>query len=326
MDFMDRQRRVVLWCNLALFLSCGMPAEAKARQELPSRSALTSMETADSSIRGLLTAGKDIYLMPSNSQYVLKTQYDLKEKDPLKRFSDLGKTTRHKLPNIFRDGQFTGMSILQNKMLLLDGKMMNTATFDLATMELVSKHSIVYDLLRPPPDRGGEATKKETAELRTGFVKSMTKVLGNPVNGMAELPKSWWPSKKPSFLLLSAAASYPFLIMECTSDDLSRCMISRACFAKGVPAADQESLRGLAIHKTKKLVMVGNAKKHRVEFFKFSSCMNISKLYSRKLPPRIKNISSVHLDADNSLWIASTKKDDYFNASVFFWAPKEWLH
>lgn len=194
----------------------------------------------------------------------------------------------------------------------------------------IGYRSLVWDRLRPPRDRGGEAPSFEVDALRAKFKKELSKRSQDRFIGMAEdSSKVFGASKGTRYLMGTNLPSFPVVSMECSGELATQCSLSRACFVdqKGYQG---ELSKGLALlpkkagRSSSNILAIGKPDGHRIDFYRVKSCFHISRVNSVILPPRLKRLSNLELDPEGGLWVSTEAPDDYNNASVYYWKYDEW--
>lgn len=215
--------------------------------------------------------------------------------------------------------------------LVLDGQSLELArmsqtmprTPDLdSKLELSLNRSMALDMIKPPSDSRGEPTHKETISSRKKFLNSLKATSGLKFSGITSTPPKWWSGKSTRYLIASQIEGFPLLSLSCDPIDITQCILDRFCLMNqhiGV-----RSLVGIAVSTKRNLLLLGDKDAHAIQVYEFHSCFDIRRKTSISLPKRIKALSYVYVDEEDSLWVASSRPDDYDNASVFRWSSKEW--
>ena len=189
----------------------------------------------------------------------------------------------------------------------------------------VSSHSLVYDKIRPPEDRLGEATHKEIADLRSQFIAKVRKLSSqSKIAGIAILPATWQTSDTfHSYFLSSHIEDFPLLIMQCQKELPSRCNLTRACFLSGSrpPAA---AITGIGVEEDSRRVLFGNKVTNEIWLYDYQSCYRVLAKHKLKIPPRLYTLTDVKVSDDGALWISTSQIDDYMNANLYLWPKEVW--
>jgi hypothetical protein len=212
------------------------------------------------------------------------------------------------------------------KLLLFDGDGLAFAVFDTQTVQPLFAHSLIWDMLRPPADRGGEGTAVETAKLRAKL-KKMVQKTRLKVTGIVPLPPEVNPEKslgKTTMALATRIPGFPLMLAECDTKNLSQCVLTRQCYLEGAPDLPADAVSGIAVSAARKLIIIGDRKAGRLLGFKISSCYNVQRVAEWFLPDRIKKLSNIYIDSEDRLWLTSSEPDNYLNASVYVWKALEW--
>jgi hypothetical protein len=81
---------------------------------------------------------------------------------------------------------------------------------------------------------------------------------------------------------------------------------------------------GLAYSEKRRYVLIGSKKHRKIDVYKFNSCFDVGFVKSISVPKEIKEISELHIDSDDSLWISSSEPDPYTFGSIFKWSSADW--
>jgi hypothetical protein len=213
---------------------------------------------------------------------------------------------------------------LENRVLAFEGRLLTMVEFDSTNLTEIIKRSIQWDKVKPPRDRGGEATTVETSQFRAAFKKAMNATNGLKSSGIAPIPKSWINNGKTNYFMLSRLERFPLLLMECDIQTPSSCVVTRGCNVEMKFKTKVSDLRGIGISETRKQIVVGDPIAKEIHVFKFNSCYSIQHTISRALPKKIKTLSNLMVDSEERLFITTEGPDDYLNASLYFWNNSQW--
>jgi hypothetical protein len=72
------------------------------------------------------------------------------------------------------------------------------------------------------------------------------------------------------------------------------------------------------------LIVLADGEHQRLFGFKFDSCYNVPKQAEWQLPIKLKPLTNLYIDAADRLWVTTVTRDDYRNASVFYWPTAAW--
>ncbi len=302
-------------------LAWSEPGQAGFHKKLSFPAKKDAIETLYVSIMDAQIIGDVTYYLPEGQQYFVSWLKSLTPFDPGKPFTGMTRVTLP-IPNKGYSPLWTGMVEHDKKLLMLEGGALSMTFLDEAQAEL-STHTIVYDLLRPPRDRNGEATAWETKALRKRFTANVTATPEPKFVGLENLPGG---ENADSFNLLVSThvEGYPLLTLSCDKNAPSQCLVARACFVEGMPKIKRSSLSGLAYEPEGKYILMADIDAHRLIVFHYQNCFNTYYVGEITLPKQIKELLSVHVDAEQNLWIGTQRMDDYHNASLYRWAKRDW--
>ncbi len=299
-------------------------ASSSASPELPFPERGQALEAVESSLQNLVRFNAELILLPMATSSIIRTPFTPEVKDAERVFGTLLDSKRVEMPPELTRARWVGAFKTAKNILLFDGSELGQVSLELEKWGMVTRRSLVFDLIRPAPDRGGEATSMETEALRKIFLRQFTKLPNPEVMGVAPVPKGWWRSSGHAFMALTRAQSFPLTLIECSKDDISQCQMTRACSATGFVEARAEHRRGIGISEKHKLLVVGDAETNELIFYKFSACNSIRRMGSLRLPAKLKKLAGVSVDVEDNLWITTEAMDDYLNASAYYWPEKSW--
>ncbi len=227
----------------------------------------------------------------------------------------------------FKGADWRGMAVTADgeRALLLDGFEVVLHEASPQAMQWVLSRTPPWDRIRPPRDRGGEATSGETAELRAAFKRAFLATPGLKAAGIAPLPAAWNERKGvTSYLLALRVAKFPLVLMECSVSEPSACQIVRQCLLEGAQDLAPEAVTGIAVSAARRLVLIGDGKGRRLVGFKFTSCLHVARERDYALPKQLKELTNIVVDTRDRLWVTTGRPDDYLKASVYVWPKALW--
>ena len=293
-------------------------ALAKPRKNIPAPDKIASYESMVRKVRSFDIEGSTLRYVGSESKYLISVDTQ-KPKNDLKPFYASKKME-------IKDLKGLKMNLIsmydQGHYLILNGTD-NEVYFYSPDNILISRHSIPYDLIRPPRDRGGEAPEWEISDLRRKFKKNFSLSESYKFTGITKVPKKWIKSARNLYFVASRINDFPILILSCSPDNPSQCSFFRACVVEGA-SFKNALISGIATVPDARLILLGREDRHGIEIFRYNSCMHITKKNSLGLPSQLKKISNLAVDKTMRLWVSTLQADDYFNASIFSWGVDSW--
>jgi hypothetical protein len=287
---------------------------------LPPLIELHSLETVERTISGTVVDRDVIYQFIEGKEYFISTPF---KADGKTREEIFGPMTASERVKIGAEGEkarpWRGAAVHGEVLMLLDGVGLEIVTYSLKNKAYFSRHSIVWDTLRPPVDRGGEATLKEREAFRAKFKSAMSKAGEMKFVGMTKVHPSKWESKSPEFWIATRAAEFPLLRMSCTEDDVARCRIIRACYTEGDKDLAADSISGVGTTADGKYVWVLDRMKRKLRRFTAGSCFHMQHDKEMDLTEKLFEPSNIHIDESDRLWITTIRQDDYYNSSLTWW-------
>ncbi|MFK7825666.1 MAG: hypothetical protein AB8G05_16055 [Oligoflexales bacterium] len=293
-------------------------SKAESRKNIPAPTKKDSYEGMLRKIRSFSIDGHFLRYIGGESKFLITSNLQ-KPKNEVKPFSASKKTP-------IDDLKISKMNLIsmfhKNHYLILNGND-NEVYFFSPKNTLISRHSIPYDLVRPPRDRGGEAPEWEISDLRRRFKKNFSLSGRDKFTGITKVPKQWMNSPKNLYFVASRIKGFPILVLGCNPDNPSQCSFYRACVVEGAKF-EKALISGVTTVPSARLILLGRKDKHSVEVFRYNSCMHITKKSSFGVSRQLKEISNIFVDNNRKLWISTLQADDYFNASIFSWEEDSW--
>jgi len=283
-----------------------------------------SLETIERKIFAVGRSPHGLMLSPERDSFFITAPFNPAGTN---RESTFGKMTDSKRVNVGEKSEINDWRAffpLENRVLAFEGRVLMLLELDSTTFNEIVRRPIQWDTIRPPRDRGGEATTIETTQFRAQFKKAMNATKGLKASGLAPIPKTWLNNGKMNYFMLSRLERFPFLLLECDVQTPSQCVITRGCNVSRKFKTKVADLRGIAISEHRKQILVGDPVGNQLHSFKFNSCYSITHTNSRALPKRMKPLSNLTIDSDDKLFVTTEDPDDYLNASLYFWNKSEW--
>lgn len=292
---------------------------SQTRKNIPPPSKEHSFEGMVRNIRSFTIEENDLRYIGSEGKFLVRNDLS-KKKDSMKPFSsskkepiEAIKISKMNLLNNYKKGHY----------LIFNGTD-NEVFFYSPQNGLISRHSIPYDLIRPPSDRGGEAPEWEISDLRHKFKRNFTQQGYDKFTGMTPVPKKWMKASKDLYFVSSRIKDFPILILACNPVNPSQCSFFRACMVEGVNL-NGALIAGITTLVNSRLILLGRKDTHGIDIFRYHSCLHITKRSSLGLPKQLKDLSNIVVDKKMRLWVSTLRPDDYFNASIFSWEKESWL-
>jgi hypothetical protein len=309
---------------LAMALSVPGVVYAKTSIQLPAPTENQAVVSVERSQAAILLNGEAIYQTPDRVSYFVQTPFRAEATTRAEIYGDMLDSKRIE---VGAEGEklrpWRGMGTYQNVLLLLDGFALEMIAYSFKSNAFLSRHSIMWDQLKPPRDRGGEAGNPEIQLFRSKFVSAMSKSDEIKFVGMSAVPQKWKETDAAEFFVASRLKDFAVLTMACTDDDPARCRIRRGCMLEGASSLVAEDIAGIGVSEARKLVMIGDRKKHLLHVFRYESCLHMPKIGEIALPKEVFQMSNLHIDAADRLWVTTIRPDNYHNATAFWWQLPE---
>ncbi|MEZ4741376.1 MAG: hypothetical protein R3B45_02850 [Bdellovibrionota bacterium] len=284
-----------------------------------------SIETLHPSILSLYVDKNNIYMVPKNQKYIIQTPFNSEGVDRLQKFGALTASQRISMDKRMQKYPWHGIyKTEQDFLLIINGKELSIASLN-KDRQLDTMRDVIYDRPLPAADSRGEPPRLEITEAQSFIKKQIKKSNSIIISGIVKIPNSWKTQKgKNLYFAATSIKKYPIIQLSCEQYDPANCKISRLCNTESKKSINFSTTVGIAVKEKTKEILLGDSKMHQINIFKYSSCFHIRYLNSLKLPKKIKKISNIFVDSENNLWVSSLYKDDYFNASIFYWENGKW--
>ena len=185
---------------------------------------------------------------------------------------------------------------------------------------------IILDRLKPARDSRGEPTNRETATLRSVFIKQYKSLDRNRLHyfSLIPLPKTWL-SENSHYLLQTDIPGFEVLKVQCQNKDGFRCIALRKCFVYGAKQSLLAGYRSMAVWEKKNLLLFAHPEKRRIDFFQYESCFHIAKISKTLfIENKIQDPTAIFIDKKEGLWLGTKGPDNFENASIYRWPAKIW--
>lgn len=309
---------IILTISFAILTSFVCSTSFSKELTFPSKE--FSVETVESGIQGVYIGKNELIAIPYEKPFILKSKYDPKGINREQKFGLLTQMQRISLDGIESAARWHGIHLSTSGLLLLNGLDI-LAVFINQDLQLVSRHSIVWDRILPPSDSRGEATTWEIKDFRTRFRSEWQKLDGVKFSGMALLSEN---KERISYLIGTRLQSASIAIMQCPRDRPSACQIKRGCNVHFLKKVEANQLTGLAFHRASNTIALLEPKQNQIHLLNYQSCYHISQKTTIFLSKKLKESTGIFIDDNSFLWITTRTPDDYNNASIFGWDYKDW--
>ena len=306
--------------------SAAAPGQAKVTERvLSAPTEATSLETASLAVTGLGVFPSRLLVLPArNPGLIFDLAFHAGKTTRLESFGPLVSQQRLNVVQDPADWDLVGADLSGGRILLFEAITSSMIEADPSTGKETFRRSVPWDLIKPPADRGGEATHPETAALRQAFKRAWLATSGLRISGMARMPAAWHAGAQVNYLLATRIAGFPLVQMACNEAEPSSCMIVRKCNLEGAQDLQPSDITGIGVVASQRLVVVGERQTKRLASFKFSSCFHLPRVATYVLPAQLKTLTNLTIDAEERLWLTTARPDDYLNASVYFWSKGAW--
>lgn len=302
----------VNWSRIIFYISLVSITGHASSQDFMNFSEEHSLESMTLDVFSFAVTDKAVFMIAANSNRIL-------EREDKKRIAELHKSKyfkSHIVKGLEKDDYF--INIVDNGLLLVSAQKLN-AYYISKDFEIISSHSIAYDLILPPRDRGGEAPEYEIKHSRREFLKQYLATEGRKLAGVTVRSMQKQDNTNIDLFLLTHLPSFPLLKLNCDRESPSRCMIKRFCHIEDYADIASER-KGITtyVKDGHEYLVLGNDNRHEVTFYRFDHCMNSSLKQKVKLSERIKKLSDLRVFENEFLWVSTFLADNYFNANIFW--------
>lgn len=330
-------RSILNWksiCSIVLSLNCQAFALSKKSENELTISKIKHFQIAiENGLYSIYRNKDQVATSARIGNFYILSSYDESAKEEDLGFGSLhvptDKSERKSLADGEKERRIRGIVPLDKTWFFLDSKQKQFLLWDSEQSLWLRPSDLVLDLIKPPADPRGEATRREVDELRRSFTKSFSRFKQDEeiVGGLAEVPKFWKDRDGSQFLLLLRIPGTPIMTVKCSGKNYNVCRAMRACFVHGLPSHLTEELYGLAVDPIRKEILIGSPSEMRIMRFKAPSCYHIAHIKSEddiSLAEQFKDLSNLFIDQDRNLWITTLRPDFYKNASLFRFDASVW--
>lgn len=302
---------------------CAKPSQGNKNRDLTIPDELHSFEPVHTHIRDLFVDAHSIIMIPDQKLQLVRSPFVPLGKTNQERFGKLTESIKHDLSKGSTSGPWDSVNVNGRGILLLNGNLLrfskvgHDGSFD-------TESDIIYDSILPAADSRGEPPSFEIKRVRANFLNQMRKRERQALLGLRLIPNTWQPAKGNLYLALTSLRDFPLVQLSCSNQDASDCKITRTCNIEGLHGQLAYPLSGLALHPEKREILIADQGGQRIHILNYHSCFHSTYKGSLNLPKRLRTLSGVFIDGENRLWISTLGRDDYFNASIFYWEPGQW--
>ena len=210
--------------------------------------------------------------------------------------------------------------------LFLDSDKRQLLAYEVDKDQWIAPIDIVFDLIKPARDRGGEPTRVETATLQKSVQSSYAKLAGDAefIVGGIPLPASWQKPDGAEYALWLRWAVAPLVTLRCEGKPLAVCTVVRSCFVKGLSREIIERSQGFAYDPIEKHWLVGDPVGFKIHRLDAKSCVSAPKLAEQSFSKDFRWIAGLFVDQDQSLWISLAEPEAYHSSSLLVFPRKAW--
>lgn len=272
------------------------------------------------SLSGLHVADTELYLFGPRLDEYVRTPFNSDGKSRAERFGEYVNAERLKFPKTALPAEWRGILHEEGKRRILwDATSLRLIQFFPENGSVVQESTVAADLLKPPADRMGEPTVKETTSARQRFKAAYRKVFGLRYSGLVRAPKGWMAGAKNYFVVATKIADFPVTVLACLKDDPMSCMMDRFCYLEGGPKIAAKAVSGVAAQAQSNLLYLGDSERQAIHVYKWDSCLNVRFQKSIALPKSLQKITTLQIDSEGRLWVGTDKWDNNFDSSLYYW-------
>ncbi len=291
---------------------------------LPRPAEVQSLDIFSRGALGVLKTDQGITVLPRGTVFGTVTGFNPAGKT---RDQVFGPMVQFQKPTLMTDNDkdhWTNLMLVDQKFMAFDSMFFAWVVMDEKYKQLF-RRSVPRDLILPPRDRGGEATKPETQSLRQRFSQAWKQTPSLKAAGISTAFRKIVGSSssmQPYFVALKLP-TFPLALMECQKSEPSQCSLTRQCYLEGtsIPA---DARAGIAISEKRGLIILGHSHEGSLLGYTFQSCFHSFHSHTWVLPKPLKPITNLMIDDEERLWVTTQEPDDYLNASVYYWPRDQW--
>lgn len=282
-------------------------------------------------VYGLHRFGDRVWSVPRRGNFFISSHYNPDGKDYRDAFLMGDRSTalseRIELPgNQKNKGTWRGPIHLSNHILFIDADNLRMFGYNLEKKSFSLSGDLIIDRLMPPPDSRGRATRTEVKEVRARLLREFNgyKNVYSIIAGLSQFDESGKQGGR--FLISTRLPSFPLAVSACEQGRKIFCSIKTTCYVSEAKATKVNPMdrAGLAYSRKRGYVLIGSKKHRKIYVYRYKSCFDVGYVKSIAVPKQVREISSLHVDEDDALWVASSEPDPYTFGSVFKWASQDW--
>ncbi len=316
---------------MAIGIAFFMGQVARSEEKVLSFEKLAHFQVViDPGVYGIFVNDKTVYTFAGESSQYVKSLYKPEAKE-----KDLGFGSLH---NPYDDAERISIDPKDKPRRLRSALLLpqRTAFLDVMNRQFAVYHEgrkvwlqpteLILDLIKPPRDSKGEATRSELAALRAKFTKELSREMGNPdlISGVAKIPKSWKDTDGSQYIVWLRGTSSPLLTLKCDKEEFRSCVAQRACFLKRKNTHDYAKITSIAYDEKRDALYLFKAEDSLVLRLKGSSCLSQELETAFRLPKSLSKAQSLFIDNSSRLWIGLKEAEGETSASLFVWNAGDW--
>lgn len=292
-----------------IFLVFFIASRLHAQSTLDFKKIHHSQITIERGIYSLFIDNDTLWQAPAFGDFVIKTNYKKNGISSEKAFGMEGRSTsdsvRLKISNQKTKSFIRGLFRSGNFLMVLDPSLRRLHQLNLETTEWRITRDIMFDTM----------DTKSNLRVKKAFQNSD--------------PKKIWFSdvavhSETELFVLTYIPGIPLAKLSCDSQGLGTCLFKSICPLPGSMTKSQNDLVGIAYSKKRQQLLIGNEKTKRLEVYEAKGCDGLKLQRAIFLPKELKKMTSIEVDDQDNLWIATAEPDNYLNASTYVWKAEDW--
>lgn len=236
--------------------------------------------------------------------------------------------------SIFTASTLTPLSKPAGSIAFVDGTHLRLRFVNLAKKSEWATAKIAYQKLRPPADSRGEPPRHEVAATRSSFwhaLKALAQDRKPIISGLTE-----WSSSKAGafgdskaknasqtvrFFAATRAKGFPLVTVHCQLQARSYCSFDRHCW---LPKEIGSSFipTGISFQKSSRLLLISG--RRTIYKVRVKSCFDMRLVGKLQAPKKIADITDIHVDEHDRLWLSTNNIDNYHAANIYAWPQAAW--
>lgn len=281
-------------------------------------------------VYGVQTFNDKVWTVPRRGSFFISSEYDANAVDYRSAFKMGNRETalaeRIIIPGEEKNkGTWRGPIYLTDYLVIIDADNLRLFGYHIESKTFTLPSDLIIDQLMAPNDSRGQATKSEVKALRSKLLKEFDRYKSgySVISGLSSVYEE---NSRKLFFVATRLPSFPLIQAQCELNKKPFCSFKTACYLSEHRWTKNNPMdrSGLAYSGKRRQILIGSKIQRKIYIYAYHSCYDVRYVGHLELPKEIKELSAIHIDADDALWIASSEPDPYTNGSVFKWNRGDW--